>query len=118
MAEAEFWAELLKEARNASSQDPQISAKTAALVESGWMQELTGKIDVPLLDSSGKVTQVPSQASRAQPAVPAGDGAPKDLATALDVLAEAGVPSLRDLVRDLDELFAELADQGIQLSES
>jgi hypothetical protein len=47
MAEEEFWAELVKEVQAASYLDPQIGAKTDALINAGWMPQLTGLIDVP-----------------------------------------------------------------------
>ena len=47
MAEEEFWAELVKEVQAASYLDPQIGAKADALINAGWMPQLTGLIDVP-----------------------------------------------------------------------
>ena len=56
MPEAEFWAELLTELRNSPYHSPEISAKAAALIDAGWMEELSGKIVIPRVDPSGEVT--------------------------------------------------------------
>jgi hypothetical protein len=56
MPEAEFWAELLTELPNSPYHSPEISAKAAALIDAGWMEELSGKIVIPRVDPSGEVT--------------------------------------------------------------
>lgn len=123
MAEEEFWGELLKEVRSAASLDPQLAEKAALLLESGWTQELAAKIDIPSADpgaqaeSSGMVPGTEGQEGplrgkgTEEPPVPAVE----DIGKALDLIAEAGVPALRDLMRDLDELFAAAKKLGVEL---
>jgi hypothetical protein len=88
--EAELWTELLKEA---SYQDPLIREKAAAFVESGRTQEVSGKIDVPLLDSSGKPVQSSPDAGTQVPSM---------------VVAEVGVSEKVESDEIPDEIYAEL----------
>jgi hypothetical protein len=87
MAEAEFWQELIAEVQNPAYQDPQLGAKAAALLDAGWMEELTGKIDIPLK---------PQQPSAEKP----------QLSIPEDEAFQIGVAALKEFGIDVDAVFA------------
>jgi hypothetical protein len=99
MAEAEFWQQLIAEVQNPAYQDPQLGAKAAALLDAGWMEELTGKIDIPLRDASAKVASVkPQQQSAEKP----------QLSISEEEAFQIGVAVLKELGIDVSVVFADI----------